>query len=285
MPEASMTLTVKANGAEIPAIGFGTWRLSGEAALTAVSVALDEGYRHIDTAAMYGNETEVGEAIRNHLTPREQIFVTTKVWPTELADGRLQQSAEASLKRLGLDRIDLLLIHWPSAEIPFPEQIRALCDAKKRGLTHHIGVSNFPRRFLEAAVHYADEPIVTNQVEHHPYLDQSDLLAACIAHGVSMSSYAPIGRGAMLDDPVIREIAVSKGKTPAQVVLRWHIEQPMNIAIPKSAHSRRIAENIDIFDFALTPEEMGRISELARPDGRRVAHVTGIDWDAAPHGS
>jgi diketogulonate reductase-like aldo/keto reductase len=277
-----MTLTVKAGGAEIPAIGLGTWQLRGDSAIRAVHAALDAGYRHVDTASMYGNESDVGEAIRTHVTPREEMFITTKVGPGNVADGPLQRSAEASLERLGIDRVDLLLIHWPSSTVPFRQQIEALCDAKKRGLARHIGVSNFPPRYLEAAVRYADEPIVTDQVERHPYLDQTALLAACGRLGVSMTSYTPLGKGELLDDPVITDIAEAKGKTPAQVVLRWHIEQPMNIAIPKSADPRRIAENIDIFDFALSPAEMGRIAKLASAQGRMVSAVVPLDWDGAP---
>ena len=272
---------VSANGAEIPAIGLGTWLLRGEAAIRAVHAALDAGYRHIDTAAAYDNENEVGEAIRTHATPRQDIFVTTKVWPTEIADGRLQKSAEESLKRLQLDRVDLLLIHWPSRDVPFAEQVGALCDAKRRGLARHIGVSNFPPRYLETAVRRADEPLVTNQVEHHPWLDQSALLAACMKLGVSMTSYTPLGRGRIVGDPLIAEIAEAKGKTPAQIVLRWHVEQPMNVAIPKSANPRRLAENLDIFDFTLTPEEMRRIAGLALPDGRMVTPLP-MDWDGVP---
>lgn len=276
-----MTLTVRSDGAEIPAIGLGTWPLRGDAAIKAVHAALDAGYRHIDTAAMYENEAEVGEAIRTHAKPRADIFVTTKVWTSNVADGPLQRSAEESLKRLGVDQVDLLLIHWPNPDKPLAEQIAALCDAKKRGFARHIGVSNFPPRYLEESVRLADEPIVTNQVEYHPWLDQSTLFATCTGLGVSMTSYAPLGKASRFDDPVLTEIASTKGKTPAQVVLRWHIEQPMNIAIPKSANPRRIAENIDIFDFALTPQEMGRISKLARPDGRIIASMS-VDWDSAP---
>jgi diketogulonate reductase-like aldo/keto reductase len=277
-----MTEMVRANGAAIPAIGLGTWQLRGDEALRAVHAALDAGYRHIDTAAMYGNEREIGEAVRAHPVPREDIFLTTKVWSSDLADGLLQKSAEASLKRLQVAEVDLLLIHWPSRDIPLREQIRALCDAKRRGLARHIGVSNFSPRYVEAAVQYADEPIVTNQVEYHPYLDQSAVFAACRKHGLVVSSYAPIGRGAVLRDAVVREIARAKGKTPAQVVLRWHIQQPLNLAIPKSADPRRIRENIAIFDFALTPEEMDRISSLARRGSRVVSSSNGLAWDAAP---
>lgn len=280
--KVTMTPLVKANGAEIPAIGFGTWTLKGDAARGGVETALDAGYRHIDTAAMYGNEAEVGEAIRNHGTTRDDIFVTTKVWSSDLADGRLQKSAEASLTRLKMDQVDLLLIHWPSPDVPFGEQMRALCDAKRRGLARHIGVSNFPPRFVEAAIEIADEPIVTNQVEHHPYLDQRALMAVCARHDIALTSYSPLGRGALLDEPAIAEIAAAKGKTAAQIVLRWHVQQPMNIAIPRSSNPRRIAENIEIFDFELTLDEMQRISGLAHPGGRMVNGSYPTDWNSAP---
>lgn len=274
--------SVHANGADIPAIGLGTWQLRGDAAIRSVTWALDAGYRHIDTAAMYGNEAEVGEAIGNHAVARDEIFVTTKVWSSDLSEDRLQRSAEASLQRLRIEQVDLLLIHWPSREIPLREQVRALCNARRRGLARHVGVSNFPPRYVEAAVRYADEPIVTNQVEHHPYLDQSELLEVCRRHGISLSSYAPIGRGAVLDDPRVREIARAKDRTPAQIVLRWHVQQPGNVAIPKSANPDRIRENFGIFDFELAPEEMERLSGLRRPDGRLVGSASGIAWDASP---
>lgn len=278
-----MTPIVKSNGAGIPAIGLGTWDARGGEVVRAVTAALDAGYRHIDTAAMYGNEGEVGEAVRNHATPREQIFVTTKVPSSQLATGQLQKAAEQSLLRLQMDRVDLLLIHWPSRSVPFREQVLALCDAKRRGYARHIGVSNFPPRFLEAAVGIADEPIVTNQVEHHPWLDQRELMATARRLGVSITSYSPIGRTRLLDEPAIVEIARAKGKTAAQIVLRWHIQQPMNIAIPKSVTPKRIAENIDIFGFELSDEEMSRISGLTRKNGRMVQGSYPSDWNAAPH--
>ncbi len=260
-----MTPTVKANGAEIPAIGFGTWDLRGAGAVQAVKTALDVGYRHIDTAAMYANETQVGEAIRSHATPREEIFVTTKVWPSEAGDGPFQRSAEASLKRLQVDQVDLILIHWPSPTVSVGEQIRTLCDVKKRGYARHIGISNFSVEQVEESVRVADEPLVTNQIEHHPWIDQGAIFKACAKHGISVTSYSPIGKARRLDDPVIVGIANARRKTPAQIVLRWQIQQPMNIAIPRSSNPGRIAENFAIFDFTLTPEEMRRISALARP--------------------
>jgi diketogulonate reductase-like aldo/keto reductase len=167
--------------------------------------------------------------------------------------------------------------------VPFREQVLALCGAKRRGLARHVGVSNFPPRFLEEAVKIASEPIVTNQVEHHPWLDQRTLFETARRLGISITSYAPLGRTRLLAERPIVEIARAKGKTPAQIVLRWHIQQPMNVAIPKSANPQRIAENIAIFDFELTPQEMSRISALARKDGRMVHGSYPDDWDAAPH--
>ncbi|MBZ8132543.1 aldo/keto reductase [Afifella sp. IM 167] len=276
-----MTLTVSANGAEIPAIGFGTWRLRDDVCRHMVEVALDAGYRHIDTAAAYENEVAVGDALKNHVTPRDDIFVTTKVWYDQLREGDFQRSAEESLKRLGLDQVDLLLIHWPSPDIPFDEQIRSLCKAKKQGLARHVGVSNFTAPLLEAAMRHADEPLVANQVEHHPYLDQRVVHAACRKHGLAMTDYAPIARGSVLEEKVVMEIAEEKDRTPAQVVLRWHVQQEGVIAIPRSSNAERVRENIDIEDFALTPEEMGRISGLARPDGREVDPDWAPQWDEA----
>ena len=274
---------VKAHGAEIPVIGLGTWDLRGDAAVRAVEAALDAGYRHIDTAAMYGNEEQIGSAIRGHSVPRDQIFVTTKVWYSDLADGLLQKAAAESLKRLKMDIVDLLLIHWPSHKVPFREQVLALCDAKRRGLARHIGVANFTPKFLEGAVAIADEPIVTNQVEHHPWLDQNVLMTTARRLGVSITSYAPIGRAQLLTEPAIVAIAEARQKSPAQIVLRWHLQQPMNIAIPKSSRPQRIRENMAIFDFDLSPEEMSRISGLARRNGRMVQGAYPTNWSAAPH--
>jgi len=168
-----MTPVVKSNGAEIPALGFGTWELRGASAVQAVRAALDAGYRHIDTAAMYANEAQVGEAIRSHPTPREEIFITTKVWATDAGDGPFQRSAEASLKRLGVDQVDLLLVHWPSHGMSIKDQILPLCDAKKRGYTRHIGISNFSPEQVEQAVKFSDTPIVETIL-----LDRKDLPSA-----------------------------------------------------------------------------------------------------------
>jgi diketogulonate reductase-like aldo/keto reductase len=262
---------VTANGAAIPAIGLGTFKSTGDEGTKAVQAALAAGYRHIDTARMYGNETEVGEGLRTGGVPREQIFVTTKVWWEDIADGALQASAEASLKRLGLAQVDLLLIHWPNPDVPLKDSIKALCETKARGLTRHIGVSNFPVALLDEAVALASEPLVANQCEYHPLLDQSKVIAACRRHGMAFTSYCPIGRGALDKQPVLDAIAERHKKSAAQVVLRWHTQQPGVVAIPKSANPGRIAENLAIFDFTLTPAEMKDIATLASPHGNIVS--------------
>jgi diketogulonate reductase-like aldo/keto reductase len=277
MPTAPL---VHANGAAIPALGLGTWRLAGDECVRAVRWALDAGYRHIDTAAMYGNEDAVGVAVRASGLARDEIFVTTKIWRDDVAPGDLERAAEASLRRLRLGYADLLLIHWPNLAVPLRGTMEALCKVKRSGLARHIGVANFPSALLDQAVALADEPLVTNQCEYHPYLDQTRVLAACRRHGLSLTSYCPIGRAEVLTDPVIRAIAARHGRTAAQIVLRWHVQQPQVIAIPKSGDRNRMAENIAIFDFALTEDEMRRISALARPNGRMV-DPGWSPWDSA----
>jgi diketogulonate reductase-like aldo/keto reductase len=272
---------VEAHGAKIPAIGLGTWQLSSETCTGAVVAALECGYRHVDTAKMYGNESEVGDGLRSAGVARDEIFVTTKVWRDDLHEGDLQRSAEGSLKRLGLDKLDLLLIHWPNRNIPLKESIKALCETRARGLTRHIGVSNFPVALLEQALAVASEPIVTNQCEYHPWLDQTKVLAACRKHGVSFTSYCPLGRGEGPRDPAIKKIAEAHGKTPSQVLLRWHIQQPDVIAIPRSGTPAHIRENIAITGFQLLPQEMRAISGMARNDGRIVDFDWAPDWDRA----
>ena len=273
---------VQANGAAIPAIGLGTWRLAGDEGAEAVRSALAAGYRHIDTAAMYDNEEAVGAGLKASGLPRDEVFVTTKVWPEDLAPGDLERSAEASLKRLRLDAVDLLLIHWPNAAIPLRGSIEALCRVRRAGLARHIGVANFTVALLDEAVALAGEPLVTNQCEYHPYLNQAPVLAACRRHGLAFTSYSPLGRAALVSEPVVAAIAARHGKTPAQAVLRWHVQQPGVVAIPKSGNPRRIAENLAVFDFTLTDDDMRRISSLARPDGRMVTPGWSPQWDVAP---
>ena len=274
-------LSVEANGAAIPAIGLGTWRLTGEGCIRSVQVALAAGCRHIDTASLYGNEAAVGEAIRSQPVPRGEIFVTTKVWYSDAADGPLQRSAEASLRQLGLDWIDLLLIHWPNPQRPVEEQVRALCDARRQGLARHIGLSNFPVRELEAAVAAADAPLVANQVEYHPYLDQRPVLEACRRHGLALVAYVPLAHGRVARDPVLQEIGRAEGRSAAQVALRWLVQQASVCAIPGSSNPEHVRANMGVEDFALTAEEMAGIGSLARPDGRLVDPGWAPQWDEA----
>lgn len=277
-------LTIAANGADVPAIGLGTWPLKGETCLRSVHAALEAGCRHIDSAAAYHNEEAVGEAIRSQPVPRADIFVTTKVWYSDCADGPLQRSAEASLKRLGLDQVDLLLIHWPNPQVALEEQVGALCDAKRRGLARHVGVSNFPVRYLETALAAADEPLVANQVEYHPYLDQSALWAACRRHGLALIAYVPLAHGKVAAEPVVQEIAAAKGKTAAQVALRWLVQHPGVAAIPGSSKPDHVRANMAVEDFALTADEMERIGALARPDGRLLDPSWAPQWDTQAAG-
>jgi diketogulonate reductase-like aldo/keto reductase len=273
--------SVEANGARIPAIGLGTWTLRDEACSEAVQWALEAGYRHIDTAAMYGNEEAVGAGLRASGLPRDAVFVTTKVWHSDLAPADFRRSAEASLARLGLSQVDLLLIHWPNGDIPLGETMRALNEARRQGLTRHIGVSNFSSRLLDEAVRLSEEPLAVNQCEYHPYLDQSRVREACRKHGMAFTSYCPLGKGDLTKNPVIEAIAATHGRTAAQIVLRWHVQQPGTVAIPKSGNRGRIAENLDVFGFALSDDEMRRISGLARPGGRMVHPGFKVEFDAA----
>ena len=269
----------EANGARIPAIGFGTWPIKGEDCARAVTHALKSGYRHVDTAAMYANEEAVGEGLRASGVKRDDVFVTTKVWRDDIDDGALQRSAEASLKRLGLDQVDLLLIHWPNESVPLARSIAALNDAKRRGLTRHIGVSNFTMAMLADALKLTKEPLVTNQIEFHPWLSQPKLARTIVESGLALTAYCPLGRKPeRLSDPVVTGIAARIGRSPAQVVLRWHLQQPGVVAIPKSATPKRIEDNLAVFDFTLSDSDMAAITALGTAKGRTVSVAWAPDW-------
>lgn len=273
---------VEANGASIPALGLGTWTLRDDACVDLVAHALSLGYRHVDTASMYRNEEAVGAGLRAAGLPRDEVFVTTKVWWTDLAAADLRRSAEASLGRLGLDAVDLLLIHWPNPQIPLEETIRALNRARRDGLARHIGVSNFPTALLKQAVALSEAPLAVNQVEHHPYLDQGKVRAACRAAGMALVGYCPLHRGGgLFDEPAVAQAAQAHGRTPAQVVLRWHVQQEGTVAIPRTTRKERLAENAAIFDFALSEAEMAAISALNGKGNRICDYDFSPQWDAA----
>ena len=266
---------VEANGATIPAIGLGTWELRGNVCARIVERALRMGYRHVDTAEAYDNEREVGEGLRASGVTRADVFVTTKVWSDHLAPREFERATKESLTRLRLSELDLLLIHWPSASIPLAETIGALCRMKSAGLTRHIGVSNFTVALIAEAVQLATEPLVVDQIEWHPFIDQSKVRAVCRRYGLAVTAYSPIARGRIAGNDVLERIAAAHGKTAAQVSLRFLIQEGA-IVIPRTSRPERLAENLAIFDFVLNEQEMEDIRALANPDGRIV------DWSGAP---
>ncbi len=272
---------VDANGANIPAIGLGTWTLTGKAATRLVADAIRSGYRHVDTATMYDNEEAVGAGLRASGVSRDEIFLTTKVWPSDIADGDLQRSVAASLKRLQVDRLDLALIHWPSGTIPLAESIRALNEVKDRGLARHIGVSNFTVALLAEAVVLSRHPLACNQIEYHPFLNQERVLAACRGHGMAVVSYCPLARGAELfPEPAVTAAAARHGRTPAQIVLRWQVQQEGVVAIPRSSNAERIAQNLRVFDFALEADEMAALDALRVRQHRICDFEFSPEWDS-----
>jgi 2,5-diketo-D-gluconate reductase B len=255
--------TLAAHGANMPAIGFGTMEFPARAA-ELVDYAIRCGYRLIDTARKYGTEEQVGEGIRASGIAREELWVTTKVTELNAREADFLRSAETSLKALQLGYVDLLLVHWPQPKVPFAETLGALAKAKRSGMTRHIGVSNFTIAMLDEAVQVCPEPLITNQIEYHAYLPQDRMLAALKRHGMILTAYCPVARGKLLDDPLVGEIAKARGKTPAQICLRWLIQQPMVAAVPRALEEAHIAEDLDVFDFSLSDEEMRRISTLHR---------------------
>jgi diketogulonate reductase-like aldo/keto reductase len=280
MPETSRQTVVKANGAEIPAIGFGTWELRGEICARITAEALKIGYRHVDTAQGYSNEEAVGEGLAASDVPRDRIFITTKVRPQLIGETTLERSVEDSLGRLRVDHLDLVLIHWPNPDFPLDGVMRALSRAKRRGLTRHIGVSNFTIAHLAEALRHATEPLVTDQVEYHPYLDQTKILAAIRGHGLAITAYCPIALGRVVGDPAISAIAEAHGRTNTQVTLRWLIQQGDVVAIPRTSKVERLRENLDVFDFALTDAEMSAMSRLTRPNSRIIDEPAWVPrWD------
>jgi 2,5-diketo-D-gluconate reductase B len=269
---------IEANGASIPALGLGTWQLNDRVGSRIVEQALRLGYRHIDAALIYGNEKEVGEGLHASGVKREEIFVTTKVPHTELTPPALERAVKQSLANLRLSDVNLLLIHWPNAQIPLAETIGAMCKMKKEGYTRHIGVSNFTVALVEEAVRLSSEPIVTNQIEWHPYLDESVVQAACKKHGIAVTAYCPIARGRAVGDELLTRIGQKYGKTAGQISLRWLIQKGA-IVIPRTSKVERLTENMTIFDFALSPADMGEIDALAKPAGRVVKVGWAPAWD------
>ncbi len=272
--------SVAANGAEIPLLGLGTWELRGRNCARIVEQALRLGYRAIDTAEMYDNEREVGEGVRASGVKRGDVFLTTKIWPSHFAPRELERAARDCLVRLRLSEVDLLLLHWPNPQVPLAETIGALCKVKRDGLTRHIGVSNFTLALIEEALAAASEPLVCDQVECHPFLDQSRLIAGCRRHGLAVVAYSPLARGDIRNDPVLARVAAAHGKTAAQICLRFLVQREI-VVIPRTGKLERLSENAAIFDFALSEAEMRDIAALASRDGRLIdwAYAGRMKWD------
>jgi 2,5-diketo-D-gluconate reductase B len=273
---------VEANGARIPAIGLGTMTLREQKCIDIVKAALRLGYRHIDTAERYGNEEWVGEGLHQGLSEgglkREDVFVTTKVYWDKLAPGDFERSVEDSLQRLKLPSVDLLLIHWNNPKVPLKDSIASLCSARKKGQTRHIGVANFTTSMIDEAVRLASEPLVANQIEVHPFLDQSKVLAACRKHGISVTAYCPLARGKVPGNDVVERIARACHKSSSQIALRYLVQQGI-VPIPRTANLDHLAANLALFDFKLSESEMAEIAGLKRPDGRVVNPAHAPVWD------
>lgn len=277
------TPRVQRHGAAIPAVGYGTMLFpEPDRAVQLIGHALETGYRHIDTARKYGSEQWVGEAIRTSGVPREEIWVTTKVTEEHAQAADFARSVETSLETLGLDYVDLLLIHWPQPRVPLAETLGALAKSKRDGLARNIGVSNFTVALLDEAWSICSEPLFTNQIEYHPYLNQDKVIAACVRHEMVVSCYAPVARGRVVDDPVLSEIGTAHDKSAAQVALRWLVQQPGVVAVPRALEPHEIEEDIDIFDFELSRDEMRRIDELRATNMRIVdPEARRPEWDVA----
>jgi 2,5-diketo-D-gluconate reductase B len=249
-------------GEKVPSLGLGTYRLTGEACERAVARALSMGYRHVDTAQMYGNEAEVGRGIEESGVERGEIFLTTKIWPSDFAHDRVIQKTRESLKKLRTDYLDLLLMHWPGDGVPLNETLGAMRELQDEGAVLHVGVSNFSPSLVEEATEHAE--IFCNQVQYHPYRSQDDLLEQARKMDYLLTAYTPLSRGGVGDDPTLREIGEAHGKTATQVALRWLVQQEKVSAIPKATGEDHLRENLDVFDFELSEEEMDRVFSLGR---------------------
>jgi 2,5-diketo-D-gluconate reductase A len=268
MPDAIAPVVSLHDGVEIPQLGFGVFQVPPEATQEVVEAALEAGYRHIDTAAAYRNEKGVGAALAASGLPREEVFLTTKLWNAEQGHDSTLKAFEASRERLGVERIDLYLIHWPvPARGLFLDTWRAFERIHAEGGTRSIGVSNFRVEDLEALRRESELLPTVNQIELHPHLQQAELRAWHAEHAIATEAWSPLGQGGALADPAIAEIATHHARTPAQAVIRWHL-QLGNVVIPKSATPQRIRENFDVFDFVLEEDEMEAIAAL--DSGRRI---------------
>jgi 2,5-diketo-D-gluconate reductase B len=262
-------------GSEIPQLGFGTWLITGHDATDGVRDALEIGYRHIDTARAYENEAEVGEGIASSGVDRGDIWLTTKIWLDDYEPERLKRAAEDSLRNLRTDHIDLLLLHWPSADVPVERSLQAMRELQAAGRIRHAGVSNFPAGMLARALEIL--PLFADQVEYHPFLAQDALLDVIRQHDMTLTAYSPLAHGKVVGHPELTAIGEQYGKTAGQVALRWLLDQPQVTTAPKaSSHARRL-ENFEVYDFALSDADRERIAALPK-DVRTANPSWAPDW-------
>ena len=272
-----------ANGAGIPCIGFGTFGMRGGKLKNLLVHAIRAGFRHIDTAQIYGNEDAVGDGVQASGISRDDVFITTKVWVENYTQARFERSVDASLTALRTDYIDLLLLHWPSNIAPLEDQIGWLNSLVHAGKVLSIGVSNFNRVLLQRAVELSDIPIATNQFEYHPYLNQATLVTAAQQAGVAVTAYCAMAIGRVFSEPILQKIAEQYGKSVSQIVLRWLVQQKGVIALSRTEREERIRENLEIFDFTLEEADMRAIFRLAQ-GGSRIVDPPGLAplWDPTP---
>ncbi|MBR9891993.1 aldo/keto reductase [bacterium] len=270
----------KIGPAAIPNLGLGTFKMNAGEAREITKAALAEGYRHIDTAQAYENETEVGEGIRAADTPRDRIFLTTKILPRDFAAEDFRKAAEASLRALGTDYVDMLLLHWPSQEVPLSETLPVLDRLIEEGKVRFGGVSNFTIPMLKETQEILQAPLATNQVELHPFIDQTALRGYMAGKGIPLEAYAPLAQGKVMQDPVMIEIAEAHGTSPAAIAVAWLLHKPGVIALPKTAKASRLKGNLAAAQIRLSNEEIARIGGLAGPDGRLVSPESlAPQWD------
>jgi 2,5-diketo-D-gluconate reductase B len=275
--EATQARTVTVQGVDVPKLGYGTWLVEGEDAYDGVLDALELGYRHIDTARAYGNERWVGRALADADVPRDDIWLTTKVWYEHAEPELLTRVFHEQLADLHVEYVDLLLLHWPAAEVPLRKTLGAMDALRQQGLVGHVGVSNFPSELLREALELA--PILCDQVEHHPYLPQGPVMHECLEHDLLLTAYSPFAHGYVHEDETLRAIGARHGKSAGQVALRWLLDQPNVATIPKASSHERRAENLDVFDFELDDDERATIAALSRRHLRTADPEWAPDWD------
>ena len=272
---------VHVGNAAIPAIGFGTYGMSAADVYRLIPAALGAGFRHIDTAQIYRNEGEIGECVAASGIPRSEIFLTTKVWVSNYSERLFEASVNESLRKLKTDYIDLLLLHWPGSDVPLAEQIAGLNAVVRAGKVKHIGVSNFNRALMTEAIGLSAAPLVTNQFEYHPYLNQSRLIESTLQAGLAVTGYCGMAIGRVFSDPTLKEMAARYDKTIAQIVLRWLVQQRGIVALSRTTRIDRLAQNLAVFDFELEGADMAAIHSLATADSR-IVDPPGLapEWDS-----